>query len=126
MKGEQHITSFYVEALLLIAAFIGILLALTRVFGLSRNESLRAKLLTNAVTLAENAADAFMAEETEPRGAREDRFTADMAPDPAGVLAVRVAWQREEGLLRGTVTVQRGAETLYTLPLCKYVGEVSP
>ena len=126
MKKGQPITAFYVESLLLILVFIGILLALTQVFGLSRNESLRAKLLTNTVTLAQNAADDLFMEDAPDRGERISRYAADMTPDPEGPLSVLVTWQREGDMLRGTVTVRKGAEELYALPIARYVGEVNP
>ena len=124
MKKGQSVTSFYVESLLLVAVFVCILLALSSVFGLSRRESVRAGYLTSAVTLAQNAAEGFFLEDPVDRGEEETRYGADLTKDPAGEFLVRIEWQREGDMLRGEVTVQKGAETLYTLPVARYMGEV--
>ena len=58
---NKRVTSFYVETLILIIVFVAVILALTQVFGLSKKQSEEAKLLTGAVTLAQNAAEAFSA-----------------------------------------------------------------
>ena len=123
MKKGQSVTSFYVESLLLVVVFVCILLALTSVFGLGRRESVKAGFLTNAVTLAQNAADGFFLEEAEDSGEKETRYAADMTPDPAGEFLVRVEWRKDGDMIRGEVTVFRGEDTLYTLPLARYTGE---
>lgn len=61
MKRKQHITAFYLETLLMIVVFISIILVLTRVFGSARVQSVEAKRLTTAVTLAQNTAEAVSA-----------------------------------------------------------------
>ena len=61
MKRKQHITAFYLETLLMIVVFISIILVLTRVFGSARVQSVEAKQLTSAVTLAQNTAEAVSA-----------------------------------------------------------------
>lgn len=61
MKRKQHITAFYLETLLMIVVFISIILVLTRVFGSARLQSVEAKRLTAAVTLAQNTAEAVSA-----------------------------------------------------------------
>lgn len=61
MKRKQHITAFYLETLLMIVVFISIILVLTRVFGSARVQSVEAKDLTTAVTLAQNTAEAVSA-----------------------------------------------------------------
>ena len=102
---NKRVTSFYVETLILIVVFVAVILALTRVFGLAKKQSEEAKLLTGAVTLAQNAAEAFSAADS-----AEELFTlldeggnaalegmvvtaaygADMKPDPNGVLRVEI------------------------------------
>ena len=64
MKRKQHTTAFYIETLLMILAFIGIILVLTRVFGSGQRQSIQARTLTNAVTLAGNAAEAVSASDS--------------------------------------------------------------
>ncbi|MBR3719768.1 MAG: hypothetical protein IKN20_07900, partial [Firmicutes bacterium] len=64
MKGKhEHITAFYIETILLIVSFVLVILVLTNVFGLGKRESSKAQDLTNAVRLAESAAEAFAAAE---------------------------------------------------------------
>ena len=58
---RRHITAFYLETLILIIVFIGVILVLVRVFGISREKSETARLLTGAVSLSENAAEAVAA-----------------------------------------------------------------
>lgn len=59
MKKENHITAFYIEVLLLTLVLIGIVLVLTQIFAQGRRESAAARELTDAVCLAQNAAEAF-------------------------------------------------------------------
>ena len=58
---KQQFTSFYLEALLLIVVFVAMILVLTGVFGAARVQSTRARQLSQAVTLAANAAEAVSA-----------------------------------------------------------------
>ena len=64
MKRHRHITGFYLETLMLIVVFLMIILVLTQVFGLAQMQSTKAKRLTGAVILAQNAAEAVSASET--------------------------------------------------------------
>ncbi len=59
MNNSRHTTAFYAETLLLVAVFAVVILIITRFFALGSRESAAAKNLTNAVTLAENAAEAI-------------------------------------------------------------------
>ena len=61
---RNELTSFYLEALLLVAAFVAMILVLTGVFGTARARSASAKQLTQAVTLASDAAEAVSASES--------------------------------------------------------------
>lgn len=146
MKKNGHITAFYLETLLLIVVFIGIILILTQVFGLGRVQSVEAKRLTNSVTLAANAAEAFSAadgaeellaflNENGNAAALPDtlgvaaRYDADMKPDPAGELRVDVCCVVEEGgLVQGHIQVFRqGADApVYELETAALWKEVSP
>ena len=101
MKRHQHVTAFYLETLLFIAVFISIILVLTRVFGLGQSQSGQAKLLTNAVCLAQNAAEAVASSRSPADvlalldvngNARQERnevnasYRKDMTPDAGGEL----------------------------------------
>lgn len=143
MKKKQHITAFYLETLLLILAFIAIILVLTHIFGIARSQSSGARLLTNAVCLAENAAEAVSASRDEGEllallnengnaapmddGAGVTAYyAADMTPDPAGRLRLDVSWEPEgDGLVRSVVTVRlrEAAEPIYVLDTAVYLKE---
>ena len=121
---KNRVTSFYVETLILILVFVAVILTLTQVFGMAKKQSEEAKLLTGAVTLAQNAAEAFPAAESseallklldEGGNAFLDNDTvtasydADMTPDPDGVLRVVVERRADsEWTASGTIRVIRG------------------
>ena len=58
---RQYLARFCLEALLLVAVFAAMVLVLTGVFGAARTQSLKAKRLTQSVTIASNAAEALYA-----------------------------------------------------------------
>ncbi len=60
-RGRSRGTAFYIEALLLAAVFTVVILTLTRVFAWSGQRGRDAALLTGAVHLAENGAEAVAA-----------------------------------------------------------------
>lgn len=143
MKKKQHITAFYLETLLLILVFVAIILVLTHIFGIARAQSSGARLLTNAVRLAENGAEALSASRSEGEllalldeagnaSLREDGagvtayYDTDMRPDPAGRLRLDVSWEPEgDGLVRSVVTVRlrEAAEPIYGLDTAVYLKE---
>ena len=139
------------ETLLLIVVFVGVILLLTRVFGFGKLESQSAKLLTNSVCLAENAAEAVSASESPEQllelldtcgnassaaenGIRRIRVTydADMTPDPGGKLCLDVTWEPNasaSGVLVNSVitAVYEGTEEpIYTLKTAVFLRGVSP
>ena len=144
---KKNITAFYVETLLLVAVFIAILLVLTQVFGAARVQSTQAKLLTNGVRLAENAAEAFSRSDSpETLAALLDQngntrregqtvtaaYDLDMTPNPGGTLHVAVVWDpaaAETGILvSGHIQVLRQdtGEQLYALETAVFLPEVTP
>lgn len=147
MKKHSHITGFYLETLLLIAVFIAIILVLTHVFGLGRSLSGEAQTLTNAVCLAQNAAEAVAASDSpevlldlldEGGNARAGdkanvlaSYDDDMEPSTEGRYRVEVTWEPADGndeLVYSTVSVtfDGGAEPVYSLRTAVYLGEVQP
>ena len=144
MKQKEPVTAFYLETLLLIVVFIAIILVLTQVFGLSRMQSAQARQLTDAVCLAQNAAEAVAASQSaeevcalldEGGNARltedgvEAGYGLDMAPDGSGTpaLLLRVGWEPEGGLARSRSAVYRGGEgePVFSLDTAVCLGEVS-
>lgn len=145
MKKNGGLTGFYVETLLLIAVFLGIILILTQVFGLSRVQSGKAARLSDAVTLAQNAAEAvaaaedpqdaaaLLAQETGSSGMAakgngfQVRFDRSLRPDPEGVYTLVISWDDEGGgFVRNRINVFYGTERspLYTLETAAVHGEV--
>ena len=57
MRNKQGITAFSMEMLVLILVFTGVILTLTRMFALSKEQSTQARVLTRGVRLAENTAE---------------------------------------------------------------------
>ena len=107
MKRENHVTAFYIEVLLLTVGLIGIVLVLTQIFALGRRESAEARELTDAVCLAQNAAEAFAAS-ADPEELCE-------LLDEAGVL-VRS---------RITVTERDSAREIYSLETASFRKEAA-
>ena len=147
MKKNRHITAFYLETLLLILVFITIILVLTQVFGLGKVQSSEAKLLTNAVCLAENAAEAVSASDSDGRllqlldeNGNAERmpdtagvtayYDTDMRPDRQGAFRVDVSWLPREGetgvLVDSVIQVRCGerAKPIYTLNTAVFLKEV--
>ncbi|MBQ9032414.1 MAG: hypothetical protein IJ106_13325 [Parasporobacterium sp.] len=134
---RNHITGFYIETLVLIVVFIGALLVLTRIFGLGRNMSQSARLLTGAVSLSENAAEAVAASRSIEEAAElldengnaavarpgliRANYNDRMFPDPEGEILLQVTWEPQEkdaGTLvssRIEVLEQGAEEPLYVL-----------
>ena len=146
MKKNGHITAFYLETLLLIVVFIGIILILTQVFGLSRMQSREAARLTDAVILAQNAAEAvsasqspqeaaaLLAQETGTWGTAikgsgiQVCFNQSLRPDPEGIYKVLVSWDDEGGgFVRSQINVFYDTEKkpLYTLETAVFHEEAA-
>ena len=149
MKRHEHIPAFFIETLLLVQDFVSVILVLTGVFGLARRRSGEAKLLTNAVTLAQNAAEAVAAADSdlsllklldERDNAVRLRDTAgvmafydtEMRPDSKGALRVDVTWlptQTDTGtLVQSVIEVRYNGqpEPVYRLDTAAYLRGVTP
>lgn len=99
-KKKRRITAFYIEALLLVAAFTMVILVLTRVFAWAGQLGREAGILTKAVHLAENAAEAVAASDSPEDLERlldengNVRLTGDGASqEGSGIL---IAWYDED------------------------------
>lgn len=136
--SRRRMTSFYLEALLLILVFVAIILVLTQVFGLGKVQSAQARTLTEGVHLAVNGAEAFAAsaspEElaaildeggnaalmTDTAGVTA-RYDMDLQPDPRGRLTMEIYWLPEHlaggDLVKATILVRLdgGEEPVYRL-----------
>ncbi len=144
---KQQLTSFYLESLVLIAAFVAMILVLTGVFGASRSQSVKARDLSQAVTIAANAAEAVSASGTLEEaaalldqggnvqirdGAIEAFYRADGAPCPDGDGALRLllTWEvsgLDPSLVESTLTVftEKDGKELYSLETARYRKEAA-
>lgn len=142
--GKHRITAFYIETLILTVIFIVAILVLMRVFALSGRMSSRAKLLTSAVHLAENAAEAVAAsgDEESLYALLDDagsgnvsrpeegeivlfrmRYDGEMNPVPDGSFRVDVSWEPQgEELVKSRINVYWNEEEIYTLDTAVYIG----
>ncbi len=84
---KQELSSFYLEALLLVAIFVAMILVLTGVFGAARAQSRQARQLTSAVTLSANAAEAAAAADSAEELAAILDEGGNVAPVPGGLEA---------------------------------------
>ena len=143
---RRHITGFYIETLVLIVIFVTVVLVLTQIFGVSRSESRTARRLTNAVTLAENAAEAVSAskdQETLVQLLNTDNnawydeeegvlayYDADLRPSAEGPYLVQVGWEPQQtgagALVNSQISVWyvHEREPLYVLETAVYLPEV--
>ena len=136
---QEHTTAFYIETLLLIVAFVAVILMLTRAFGEARRESARARELTDAVTLAQNAAEAVSASENLDDLARllGDTQTVEMrdgklfAASEDGYIT-EVSWEPSAGetgtLVSSTIAVRLAGsdDPIYALDTAVFLREVQP
>ena len=148
MKKASQVTAFYVEVLLLTVGMILVVLVLTQVFALGRTQSASAGELTDAVCLAQNAAEAVAAsrspeellrtlDEEGNSGFDESAalptvwaaYDTHMHPDERGAILLRVTWEAAETekgeLVHSTITVTDRADehTIYTLRTAVFIKE---
>ena len=149
MKSRNQITAFYVEALLLILVFVGMILVLTHVFGAGISESNEARILTDSVTLAQNSAEAVAASgtmedleeilgsggeyltNTETEGTLEAFYDKELIPvagsgaEKDAQYRVTINWDEsdpESSMIKAEIKVfyQDSEEPGYTLETAKY------
>lgn len=133
MKNKHRITVFYMEMLLLVAVFTGVILVLSGVFAAAREQSSEARTLNGAVRLAENAAEIVTG--TDDRSEMVDllgennsaachleskkmlaRYNVDLEPDPDGGFLVLITWEEQDGLVDYDITVTwQDGEPVYKL-----------
>lgn len=147
MKKAGHVTAFYLEVLLLTLGLILIVLVLTQVFALGRLQSASAAEMTDAVCLAQNAAEAVSSSRSpeellrkldEGNAAFDDSgsvpavtagYDSKLRPVSGGALLLRVTWEAEAAdkgeLVRSTITVTDGTgeREIYTLRTAVFVKE---
>lgn len=141
----HHITAFYIETLVLTVIFIVVILVLMKVFATAGRISSQAKVLTCAVHLAENAAEAVAASDSEETlytllneagigdvtasGTGDTtlfrtQYDGEMDPAAEGSFQVDVTWEPQDGgeLVKSGITVYWNGEEIYTLDTAVYIG----
>lgn len=129
--------AFYLETLVLVALLVAVILTVTVCFARAENTRQEARLLTGAVELAKNAAEAAAeaADETQlahiltenNNCVREKegltlRYDGDFQPDPAGEIFLKITWQAaENGLVTYDISVEKD-RALYALETAVYRG----
>ena len=124
---RKQLTAFYMETLLLLAAFMAIVLVLVSVFGGARQQSTQAAQLTHAVRLAENAAEAVAS--VDSVDALQELLSQEGSTRlDGGVLTVlyddyelAITWEPEGALVNNAITVSRNGEEIYTLETAVYI-----
>lgn len=149
MKDRARFSAFYIEALLLVLILVAVILTLAQVFALGQVQSRRAKLLTEGVCLAVNAAEAASASDSpEKLAALLDEvgnteimkgeetptvrafYSPGMRPDPDGELIVDIRWDLrpgESGSLARVeilVTERTRGEQIYSMETAVFLPEV--
>lgn len=140
MENKHRTTVFYIEMLLLVAVFTGVILVLSGVFATAKEQSLKAKYLNGAVRLAENAAEIVAG--TDNHGEMVDllgennsaachlelqkilaRYNAGLEPDPDGGFLVLITWEEQDGLVDYDITVTwRDSQPVYELRTSVFYG----
>ena len=149
MKRNGQITAFYIETLLLIVVFLAIILVLTQVFGLARQQTAAARQLTDAVMLAGNAAEAVsisenceellsLLTENGNASARPDAsgvtacYDDEKNPDPQGAYRVDVSWRPQKTangtMISSVILVHHGdaEKPVYRLKTAAFREEGTP
>jgi type II secretory pathway pseudopilin PulG len=145
---KQQLTSFYLEALLLVVAFVAMIAVLTGVFGASLQRSKNARQLTQAVTLAANAAEAVSASDDLEQAAAlldeggnvrvengrlEAAYLSDGRPcaDGAGALRLTLSWEasaEDPALVESRIDVFAADDQtpIYTLETARWRKGATP
>ena len=147
MNKRHPITAFYVEALIMILVFVGIILVLTQVFGAGQALSSDADQLTKAVGMARNAAEAVAASEDPEELAKtldegnigtgaaptavQAYYDKDGNPAKDGIYRVEATWEPEPAgsgeMVKSHIPAyyDDNDEPVYTLDTASYRGEGS-
>ena len=130
MGSRKHPSAFYVETLILILVFVFVLLVVSGVFSASATKSRDAAMLSSAVDIASNAAEAACASCSSDdlltlldengnaravQGGVEARYDTAGSPDPEGELVLFVGWEEAENFVTCPVTVTYRDKVVYEI-----------
>ncbi len=127
-KGRSAMVELLIAFLFFAISSVIILQVFAAGYSTSRDSTQRAQALTTAQGWAERLyaaqdIDALLAAEGWQHGQDEYLLTADDV-----TYSVAFAWEESAGgkLLCAQIAASNAAETLFTLPLARYVGEATP
>lgn len=139
----NHSTAFYMETLFLASIFVILILVLVQVFAFAIHMSDNARMLTGAVQLAENAAEAVAASDSREKlllfldeGGNAQinhngvvcEYDRDMKPQPGGDIQMEVTWEPgENGIVDSRITVfsEDVEAPVYIMSTAVYVKEAA-
>lgn len=138
MRDKHRTTAFYIEMLLLILVFTGVIVTLSGVFATAKEQSSRARALNGAVRLAENAAEIIAGtdDRSEMVALLGDsatchleskkllaRYNGELEPDPNGGFTLEIVWEDKYGLVSYDIRVTwHGGEPVYELKTSVFYG----
>ncbi len=130
MKSNNHSNSLLVELLIVILFFMLSATLLLRVFSAARTQSDRAREITQALTAAQNVAEQMYAFPEEDvlaaNGFAEDQGVWTLDNGQYTLIVTSLKEDRPNGvMLRHEIRGEKGDETLFTLPVTRYL-EVQP
>ena len=142
MRDKHRITAFYLEMLILVAVFTGVILVLADVFAAAKERTNQAKLLTSAVGLAENSAELVASaggpmelfrrldqegnvDWIQEGGSLRAKYNVQMEPDRDGALWVEMDWAEQDGLARYGIRVLWQEEPVYQMETAVYRGRAA-
>ena len=134
--NRKRNTGFYIEAILLLLAFIFVIRTLVQVNAVSHNVSEDARRLTDGVILASNGAELVLASDSpeelmellkEGSPERENsvitvHFDDTLEMNPAGTKELVIDWQETEAdFVHAVITVYHRGTEVYTLTTGSYL-----
>lgn len=118
-QSTWHGTAFIVEALVLLAFFLGSIAVLMQLFGSSSVMGVESRELTRAVVLASNSAERFAA----------DPATAGNLTETEDGYAIACTVEPEDTsagtLYRATIVVSKAGDEVYRLETARYESGVT-
>jgi len=134
--NRKRNTGFYIEAILLLLAFIFVIRTLVQVNAVSHNVSEDARRLTDGVILASNGAELVLASDSpeelmellkEGSPERENsvitvHFDDTLEMNPNGSLELVIDWQETgDDFVHAVITVSEQGHEIYTLTTGTYL-----
>ena len=132
--NKKRDLSFRVEVMIMLAVFIVVISVLTRLFALAETESRKARHLSDAVILAANGAEVFMAAEDDEEiyailneagnaaGPLAFSYSAQREPQAEGPFCLQLQTSEKDGFREALLQVSYEGETIYELTTGRVSG----